>query len=203
MRRIELVGRTFGHWTVLSFAGGAPQSKWNCRCACGTIRAVAGVNLRSGHSTSCGKCLRSVYAKNSAKTRDFTGAKNPRAQAAKRNAGADYIPSSDVWYKRASSVFYSAKNRGVSVRFASAMEFATYIKAIAPDTCPVFGRKFDARGGGFSPWSPSIDKINPKRGYVRGNIQIISMLANSMKRDANAKQLRQFANWILNAQDTP
>lgn len=202
MKRIDLVGRVFGEWTVLAFVGGAPQSKWACRCSCGVVRDVAGVNLRSGHSTSCGQCLRSMHATANAKTRDFTGAKNPRAQAAQRAAGAAYISSADVWYKRASSVFYNARKRGIPVGFASAMEFATYVKSLAPTKCPVFGRKFDARGGGFSPWSPSIDKINPKRGYVRGNVQVISLLANAMKRDATPKQLMQFAEWVMNNKGT-
>ena len=32
--------------------------------------------------------------------------------------------------------------------------------------------------------SPTIDKINPKMGYTKGNVMVVSHLANSMKRDA-------------------
>lgn len=201
MRRIDLAGKQFGLWTVHEYVGGRPQGKWRCVCACGVKRDVSGVNLRTGHSASCGTCKRSEYARASAANRDFSGPKNPRARAAKRKAGEDYISSADVWYKRAAGVFHGAKKRGVPVGFASAMEFATYVKTIAPTKCPVFGKKFVARGVGFSPWSPSIDKINPKRGYVRGNVQVISMLANAMKRNATPRQLRQFAEWVLHTED--
>lgn len=197
MRRIELTGKQFGRWTALHFVGGSPQSKWACRCECGVVRNVAGVNLRSGHSVSCGICMRSIYAKRSAKGRDFTGARNPRAKASRIAHGDAYMPTGDIWYKRAAGVFYSAKKRGIQVGFSSAMEFAAYVRTIAPAKCPVFNTVFTSGGVGFSPTAPSIDKINPRRGYVRGNVQVISMLANCMKRDATPKQLKQFALWAL------
>lgn len=197
MRRIDLTGQTFGLWTAREYVGGRPQGKWRCVCACGVEREVTGVNLRTGHSTSCGICKRSEYAKANAAKRDFSGAKNPSAKAAKRKAGAAYISSSNVWYRRAAGIFHSARKRGIPIGFASAMEFATYVRSVAPDKCPVFNKRFTERGTGFSPWSPSIDKINPKRGYVRGNVQVISMLANAMKRDATPAQLRQFAQWVI------
>jgi hypothetical protein len=81
------------------------------------------------------------------------------------------------------------------------MEFASYIKSIAPAKCPVFNRRFVERGAGFSPWAPSIDKIDPAKGYVRGNVQVISMLANAMKRNATPAQLNQFARWVLRTEE--
>lgn len=201
MRRIDLTGQRIGLWTVLRFVGGRPQSKWTCRCDCGTERDVAGVNLRSGHSLSCGSCQRSQYAKRNAAKRDFRGEKNPRAKAARLKSNGEYVASSDVWYKRAASIYRAAKLKGVPVGFTTVMAMATYVQSIAPSKCPVFNRKFVERGAGFSPWSPSIDKIDPRLGYVRGNIQVISMMANAMKRNATPAQLRQFAEWVLNKKD--
>lgn len=64
MRKIEdLVGRTFGKWTVLSFAGfkerpdGTRKTTWNCNCECGNNGVIEASNLKSGHSKSCG-CLK-------------------------------------------------------------------------------------------------------------------------------------------------
>jgi hypothetical protein len=37
--------------------------------------------------------------------------------------------------------------------------------------------------------SPSLDKIIPSLGYVRGNVQVISQRANSIKRDATLAEL--------------
>jgi hypothetical protein len=48
----------FGRLTVVAFAGIASNRKatWRCLCDCGNETVVTGVDLRSGHSQSCG-CL--------------------------------------------------------------------------------------------------------------------------------------------------
>jgi len=53
--------QTFTRLTVLSRAENAPgsrHSRWLCRCSCGRETTVAGHNLRTGKTRSCG-CLRS------------------------------------------------------------------------------------------------------------------------------------------------
>lgn len=196
MKRLDLVGKKFGRWLVVSAAPRTYQTMWACVCTCGTKRDVSGANLTTGHSVSCG-CFREENRPNLAKNRDFNGAKNPRAKkSAKLNAG-DWIPSKSIWYKRAAGVFYTAKKNNVPLGFSNVAALATYIKKISPAKCPVFNKKFVKRGNGFSKWSPSVDKIDPKKGYVVGNIQVISMLANCMKRDADNKELQLFAEWVL------
>lgn len=51
----DLIGKTFGKWAVVSRSD-RPGSKsfWNCRCGCGTDRAVQGYLLVTGQSKSCG-----------------------------------------------------------------------------------------------------------------------------------------------------
>jgi hypothetical protein len=58
MSRINLSGQKFGRWVVLSFANIQKQKKyWVCRCECGVVKTVQGVNMIRGLSKSCG-CLR-------------------------------------------------------------------------------------------------------------------------------------------------
>lgn len=70
---------------------------------------------------------------------------------------------------------------------------------VIPEFCPILGikltRNMTNHGGSFS--SASIDKIIPELGYVKGNVQVISLLANGMKSNANRQQLLMFAKWIL------
>lgn len=199
MKLIDLTGRRFGRLFVLNKAVRTYQTMWACVCDCGTHLYVSGSNLRSGHTASCG-CLREELRPTYAKKRDYKGANNPRAKASIALSGGNYVPSSSVWYKRAAGVFYAAKKKGVKLGFSNVADLATYVVSIKPDKCPVFNRRFVERGVGFSSWSPSIDKIDPRKGYVRGNIQVISMLANCMKRDASPEQLKQFAQWVLKEQ---
>lgn len=63
-----------------------------------------------------------------------------------------------------------------------------------PDTCPVLGVPMVRK----TPYAPSIDRIIPDAGYVRGNVQVISKKANTMKQDATRDELLKFADWIIN-----
>ena len=56
-QRLNIAGRVFGRLTVIeidSVKGG--NSKWLCRCACGTVKVVNGTQMASGRIKSCG-CL--------------------------------------------------------------------------------------------------------------------------------------------------
>lgn len=66
---------------------------------------------------------------------------------------------------------------------------------VVPKTCPVFG--FELMPSVRRDTSPSVDRIDTNRGYVKGNVQVISYMANRMKSNASDAQLRQFASWIL------
>lgn len=69
---------------------------------------------------------------------------------------------------------------------------------VAPKYCPILGIELKRNQGGKSnSWdSPSVDRIIPELGYVKNNIQIISMRANLMKNDASVEELQRFADWI-------
>lgn len=57
---IDLTGQQFGKLTVISKAESKNNKTfWNCKCDCGNIATVAGYNLTSGCTKSCG-CLKSI-----------------------------------------------------------------------------------------------------------------------------------------------
>jgi hypothetical protein len=66
-------------------------------------------------------------------------------------------------------------------------EAIDYIISIWPkdNICPATGVKFNLTPGGAEDNTPELDRIIPERGYVKGNVAIISRLANRMKRNGN------------------
>jgi predicted nucleic acid-binding Zn-ribbon protein len=67
-----------------------------------------------------------------------------------------------------------------------------------PKICPILGieLKHDKGTPGGNKNSPSLDKIIPEKGYVKGNVRVISQLANAMKANATDEELLLFAKWI-------
>ena len=86
-------------------------------------------------------------------------------------------------------------------RGATASITANDILAVWPldDRCPILGTAFV-----FGPFDgrrecvPSLDRIDSKRGYVRGNIAVISWRANTIKNDATLDELQRVVRWLKN-----
>jgi hypothetical protein len=73
-----------------------------------------------------------------------------------------------------------------------------------PSTCPILGipifKEFKGDGNlnkGPRSTSPSLDRIDNTKGYVKGNVHIISNQANVMKNSATPQELLKFAFWII------
>lgn len=67
-----------------------------------------------------------------------------------------------------------------------------------PTHCKYLGIKLDySRSGKRDRYGPSLDRIDSSLGYIPGNVQIISDLANSMKQNATVQELLLFAHGII------
>ena len=74
-----------------------------------------------------------------------------------------------------------------------------YLKSIKTNRCPIFDMElaWGKIGEGQNPINaPSLDKIKPEYGYIKGNVCIISFLANKIKQDVGYEELYKVADWL-------
>lgn len=84
-----------------------------------------------------------------------------------------------------------AKAKKASIPFDLSFEDLVW-----PSHCPIL--EVELTHSGKSSWnSPSIDKVVPELGYVKGNVRVISNMANVMKHHASKEQLTMFAANII------
>lgn len=122
-------------------------------------------------------------------------AKRPDHYAA---AAADYKRNGKgYYYSWANSLKSRAAERGVPYDID-----ADYLISIQTTHCPALGTEFKRRGerGSNSPASPTIDRIIPELGYVRGNIVMLSRRANNIKSDASVEEIQQVLEWLKKTQ---
>jgi len=67
-----------------------------------------------------------------------------------------------------------------------------------PTHCPILGIELDYFAESRAENSPSFDKTDPTKGYVDGNVMIMSWRANRIKNDGTASEHRQIALYLDN-----
>lgn len=72
---------------------------------------------------------------------------------------------------------------------------------IIPEKCPVFG--FELKREDKQTWmsAPSVDRIDSSKGYIKGNITVVSRRANILKRDATVEELELLLNYYKTLRD--
>jgi hypothetical protein len=69
-------------------------------------------------------------------------------------------------------------------------EFALVASDIqVPEMCPLLGTPLFFGEGKVGPNSPTLDRVDSTKGYVPGNVWVVSHRANQIKNDATAAEL--------------
>ena len=110
------------------------------------------------------------------------------------NSSTWYIRTTDDHRKRLllTRVKSKCKRRGIPFDLS-------YDDIIIPDTCPILGipLTFGNALKHASPTdnSPSLDRVIPSLGYVKGNVVVISQRANRIKNDSSLEELVKIVNY--------
>ena len=114
-----------------------------------------------------------------------------------RLANKDIVALSHIKYRKDNPkkyLFSHAKRRAKS----KGRDFSICLSDLPeiPEFCPLLGLKIDNWTNEQS-HHPSIDRIDSSKGYIPGNVQIISQRANMLKNNATADELLCLVfNWL-------
>ncbi len=121
-------------------------------------------------------------------------AKNPEAIKARVNAAVDLeaIKEKHALDPRRRMVV-TAKHRARRLGLPFNLSVSDFT---IPEVCPALGIPLRVSRGRPTDNSPSLDKVIPELGYVRGNVAVISLRANRIKYDATLDELVKLAVWF-------
>lgn len=86
---------------------------------------------------------------------------------------------------------------------AEGVEFSLDFEDIQfEEFCPILGIKLNyfVKNNGPCDDSPSFDRIDPNKGYIKGNVVLISQKANRIKNNGTSEELRKIADYLDNLQ---
>ena len=81
-----------------------------------------------------------------------------------------------------------AKDKGLSFNL-------TTTDVEIPRCCPVLGIPLYLSDCGLTGHSPTLDRVDNAKGYVKGNVVVVSWRANRLKSDATIEELRAIADF--------
>ena len=184
MRALDLVGQKYGRLTVISNAPtrravtGYTHRYWLCLCECGTKKEISVGDLRSGNTNSCGCLLKE------------TRSKNGRARA---THGETHREGG----KHGGTLRWNLWRAALERSRKSNLPFdLKLVDVVVPPYCPVLGIPIFKVGGRQSDNSPSLDKLIPELGYVKGNVYVISFRANKLKGDATLEEMKAVVRYM-------
>lgn len=174
---------------------------------------------KDGHHSRCKECKRAADRERYAKVKNdpkfharklehgakyrMTHQEQIQKYSNEYNLRPEVIERKSTWYQEKMANMSMKERLDLMVRRA---KYRAELKNVPFDitsddiefveTCPLLEIKLNwgetTNEGGRNIDTPSLDRIDPSLGYIKGNVRIISLLANMMKTSANRSQLETF-----------
>ncbi|MAJ22742.1 MAG: hypothetical protein CBC24_02665 [Candidatus Pelagibacter sp. TMED64] len=74
---------------------------------------------------------------------------------------------------------------------------SNYLESIYPknSVCPILGYTMKVSNISLGKLSPTLDRIDPRLGYVKGNVEFVTNIANLMMTSATGRDIKRFVKW--------
>ncbi len=149
---------------------------------------------KDGKRADCKKCQNKVRDNWAKKNKDRVEA-NAKAYRLRDDVKARRLKQQHKW--RAENLDWELWHKAKKRSEKSGLPFDIKREdIIIPETCPVLGIPLFITKGTIGDNSPTVDKIKPELGYVKGNIAVISARANRIKCDASLEEFKLIYDWI-------
>jgi len=158
-------------------------------------------NLKYGRSNRCKECDKKVWSVYKEDNKERINKEyveryhsDPEFREHRLNTGKKTYNKRKIEYPE-KMILQSAKARAKEKNWDFNLDESDII---FPVYCPILGIELVRGGVGIQTFnSPSIDRIDSKKGYIKGNVRIISLRANMMKNDASSLELQEFCKNIM------
>ena len=160
---------------------------------------------KDGLTYACIACQKSYYTKNKEHIAQRSKEYNIKNREHKNAQSRQHFANNKELYKirteayrsnnRAKMLLANAKRRALTLGKECNI---TIEDIIIPTKCPYLNKPItNIIGKGNVPTNPTVDRIDNTKGYIKGNVRVVSMQANFMKNKATVEQLIIFAKNVL------
>ena len=150
------------------------------------------------------KCLKCGIEKNRSEFYKHSGRTRGIVEVCKvcdavRRSEPEYVAHRSTHYKQsrrdnpAAWMHYRTKSRCKKLGIPFDLEISDIV---VPEKCPVLGLSLCIGNGILCDNSPSLDRLNPKFGYIKHNVMVISNKANKIKNNASALELDSVVKYL-------
>lgn len=142
-------------------------------------------SFKKSYNYTCKDCAKKQSAEwalvNKEKVREYDKkAKVKRKEENRENSRTYYHRRPDV------GMWSRSKKRAIK----KGIDFDIEVSDIViPEKCPILGIVLKVEEGSSGAASPSLDRVDPTKGYVKGNVWVISHKANTVKSDLTLQEL--------------
>ena len=181
-------GFSYSNLTAIRPLTSLDSGRWAWKCTCGREVSFAPSRVLSGEYKDCGCAPKTCACGQPGRYLPYRKAYTATCMYCRGQRTRER-------YKREPKVlmFNCAKARAKK----AGMPFNITVKDFdISENCPILG--IPLRGGDRKEHdnAPSLDKIIPELGYVKGNVEVVSHRANRIKSDATLQELESVVAWL-------